>query len=146
MHSLIPARLPVQTTIPEREDSSPERQHQGDVSAAIIANDDCGLPPWLWTRLVNISAFSLNLRRPLTCLLGLKKPLKRRRLNDYGSLTPENCLSPSQLLPLTLRCAVANPCSCCNRPLSAKPGLSVLCARFVLYPFDSAAPPAHPSN
>jgi len=59
----------------------------------------------------------------------LKKPLKRRRLNDYGSVTPENCFSPSQPLPLTLRCGVVNPCSCCNRPLPPKPSSSILCAR-----------------
>lgn len=58
-----------------------------------------------------------------------KKPLKRRRLNDHGSVSPENCFSPSQPLPLTLRCGVVNPCSCCNRPVPPKPSSSFLCAR-----------------
>jgi len=58
-----------------------------------------------------------------------QKPLKRRRLNDHGSVTLENCLSDSQPLPLTLRCGVVNPCSCCNRPVPPKSGCSILCAR-----------------
>lgn len=105
-----------------------------------IANDDCALPPWPWTRLVNISSLPLNIRRPLTLFLGLKKPLKRRRLNDYGSITPEDCLSPLLPLPLTLKCTVVNPCSCCGRPLSPKISSSILCARFVLSYADSATP------
>lgn len=65
-------------------------------------------------------------------LLGLKKPLKRRRLNDHGSAMPENCLSPSQPLPMTLKCGAANPCSCCSRPVLRKHGSSILCARYAL--------------
>ena len=124
-----------------RAEGVSERQEEGDDSDAVIANDDCALPPWPWTRLVNISTSSLStLTVRSHFLLGLKKPLKRRRLNDYGSLTPENCLSPSQPLPLTLRCGVVKPCSCCNRGLSSKPGSSILCARFVFCSFDSTAP------
>jgi hypothetical protein len=66
-------------------------------------------------------------------------------LNDHGSVTPENCLSASQPLPLTLRCGVVNPCSCCNRPVPPKPGRSILCARYALSP-DSIFPLIHPSN
>lgn len=51
-------------------------------------------------------------------------------MNDHGLVTPEDCLSVSQPLPLTLRCGVVNPCSCCNRPVPPKPGCSILCARY----------------
>ena len=78
---------------------------------------------------VSLSTFTIRSHR----LLGLKKPLKRRRLNDYGSLTPENCPQP---LPVSLRCGVVNPCSCCNRPLPPKPGASILCARSVLFSIE----------
>jgi hypothetical protein len=77
-------------------------------------------------------------------LLGPKQPLKRRRLNDHGSLTPENSLSASLPLPLTLRCGVVNPCSCCNRPVPPRPGCSVLCARCALSSPDAIAPSSSP--
>ena len=67
-------------------------------------------------------------------------------MNDHGSVTPENCLSASQPLPLTLRCGVVNPCSCCNRPVPPKAGCSILCARYVLLSPDPAVPRIHSSN
>ena len=52
----------------EQEEFRPERQHEGDHSEVVIANDDCVLPPsWpQWTRLVNISHKPPRLRRQLT--------------------------------------------------------------------------------
>jgi len=67
-------------------------------------------------------------------------------LNDHCSVTPENCLLASQPLPLTLRCGVVNPCSCCNRPVPPKPGCSILCARYALLSPGSIVPRIHPSN
>lgn len=77
-------------------------------------------------------------------MLGPKKPLKRRRLNDHGSVTPENCLSASQPLPLALKCGVVNPCSCCNRPVPLKPGRSIICARYAILSPDQIVPYIHP--
>ena len=96
---------------------------------------------------MSISIFPLNPCCLLTAaLLGPKKPLKRRRLDDHGSLSPENCLEALQPLPLALKCGVVNPCSCCNRPVPLKPGCSIFCARYAVLSSHSIVPYVHPSD